>query len=114
MELLMSLVIGIMFAVSIYLMLARSMLRVVLGTVLISHAANLMLINAGLLKRGAPPFVTGDKNLAVVDPIPQALILTAIVIAFGVTAFLLVMAYRGYQELGSDDLSELRGVEDEH
>ncbi|KKM10827.1 monovalent cation/H+ antiporter subunit C [Clostridiales bacterium PH28_bin88] len=113
MELLMSVVIGLMFAVSIYLMLSRNMLRVILGTALISHAINLMLMTVGLLKRGAAPFLGEEHVGAIVDPIPQALILTAIVIGFGVTAFLLVMAYRGYQELGSDDFNELRGVENE-
>lgn len=72
-----------------------------------------MLMTVGLLKRGASPFLGTAPTGPIVDPIPQALILTAIVIGFGVTAFLLVMAFRGYQELGTDDFHELRGVENE-
>ncbi|MEW6661850.1 MAG: Na(+)/H(+) antiporter subunit C [Bacillota bacterium] len=113
MELVISITIGILFAVSVYLLLSRSLLRVILGTAMISHAVHLMLLSSGLLKRGAPPFLIKGAQMSYVDPLPQALILTAIVISFGVTAFLLVLAYRAYQELGSDDLNELRGVEDE-
>lgn len=109
MEAFMAVVIGILFGISVYLMLSKSLLRVILGTALISHAANLMLMTVGLLKRGGPPILT-EGVTAYVDPIPQALILTAIVIGFGVTGLILVIAYRAYQELGTDDLDKLRGV----
>jgi multicomponent Na+:H+ antiporter subunit C len=114
-ELLTSVVIGILFALGIYLLLSRNMIRVVLGSALIGHGTNLMLLTAGRLKRGISPFIPADggAGLAYTDPIPQALILTAIVISFAVSAFLVAMVYRSYQELGSVDLSELRGVEDE-
>ncbi|HHW07105.1 MAG TPA: Na(+)/H(+) antiporter subunit C [Clostridia bacterium] len=115
MELLMSIVIGILFALGIYLLLCRNMMRVVLGTALISHGTNLMLLTSGRLKRGISPFIPADGSTAAAftDPIPQALILTAIVISFGTSAFLVAMAYRSYQELGTVDLNEVRGVEDE-
>ncbi|MDW7673124.1 MAG: Na(+)/H(+) antiporter subunit C [Bacillota bacterium] len=112
MELLMSIVIGILFAAGTYLIMTRSLLRVVLGTGLLSHAALLLILTMGGLKTGAPPLLT-EAGGPVVDPLPQALILTAIVIGFAVTAFVLVLAYRTYQELGTDDLDKLRGVEDE-
>lgn len=115
MELLMAIVVGVLFALGIYLLLSRNMMRVILGSALITHGANLMLLTAGRLKRGIAPFIPMDGSAvaAFTDPVPQALILTAIVISFGTSAFLVVMAYRSYQELGSVDLSELRGVEDE-
>lgn len=115
MELLMSVVIGILFALGIYLLLSRNMIRVVLGTSLLTHGTNLMLLTSGRLKRGISPFIPGDGSTAAgfTDPIPQALILTAIVISFATLAFLVVMVYRAYQELGSVDLSQLRGVRDE-
>lgn len=115
MELLMSIVVGVLFALGIYLLLSRNMMRVVLGSALITHGANLMLLTSGRLKRGAAPFIPTDGSIitSFTDPVPQALILTAIVISFGTSAFLVVMAYRAYQELGSVDLSDLRGVEDE-
>lgn len=112
MEILMSLLVGFLFAVAVYLMLQRSLLRIILGTVFISHAAHLLIITMGGLKRGATPFL--KENAAMyVDPLPHALILTSIVISFGVSAVVLVLAYRAYKELGSDDTDKYRGVQDE-
>lgn len=99
-------VIGLLFAVGLYHMLSRSLLRVVVGTVLMSHGSLLMLITSGALKRGAAPVLTGEA--AYTDPLPQALILTAIVIGFATTALILTLALRAYQERGSDDLEALR------
>lgn len=112
MEILMSIVIGIIFTVSVYLFLSRSIIRVVLGSLLLSHGVHLLLITMSELQRGAPPLLNIDAE-AYTDPLPQALVLTAIVIAFGVTSFLLVMAYRTYKEHNTDDLEELRGSADE-
>lgn len=112
MELLMSFLVGLLFAVGTYLVLTRSLLRVILGTAILSHGAFLLILTMGGLKTGAPPvLVKGITEYT--DPLVQALILTAIVIGFAVTAFVLVLAYRTYQELGTDDLDKLRGVEDE-
>lgn len=111
MEFIMSLVIGVLFAAGTYLLLSRSMLRVILGTALLSHGVLLMILTMGKLKRGGPPIIIGPGPFT--DPLPQALILTAIVIGFGVTSFVLVLAYRAYQTLKTDDLDKLRGVDDE-
>ncbi len=111
MELMMSIITGVLFATGIYLVLTRSLLRVILGTALLTHGALLLLLTMGGLKQGIAPIL--GKSTTYTDPLPQALILTAIVIGFGVTAFVLVLAYRTYQELGTDDLDKLRGVEDE-
>ncbi|MFO1445357.1 Na(+)/H(+) antiporter subunit C [Bacillus sp. Bva_UNVM-123] len=110
MEIVMAFVIGILFTTATYLMLSKSILRIIIGTGLLSHGAHLLLLTMGGLKRGAPPLL-GEEASAYTDPIPQALILTAIVISFGVTAFFLVLAYRSYQELGTDNLERLRGNE---
>lgn len=114
MELLSIIAIGVLMGCAVYLLLQRSLLRVVFGTVLITHATNLLLFTSGKLKRGGPPLL--DKGAAgaaaVTDPLPQALILTAIVIGFATTAFVLVIAYRTYQTHGTDDLDRLRGVDD--
>ncbi len=112
MELLMSLVIGVLFAVAVYLMLSRTLLRIIIGTVILSHGVHLLLMTMSRLKRGAAPILE-EGNLAYTDPLPQALILTSIVISFGVTAFMLVLAYRAYQSLGTDQMDELKG-EKEH
>lgn len=105
MEAFMSLVIGILFAIGTYLIMTRSLLRVVLGTALLTHGAHLLLLTMAGLKTGAPPLL-GEEAAAYTDPLPQALILTSIVISFGVTSFFLVLAYRTYKELGTDDLQE--------
>lgn len=110
MEIVMAFVIGILFTTATYLMLSKSILRIIIGTGLLSHGAHLLLLTMGGLKRGAPPLL-GEEASAYTDPIPQALILTAIVISFGVTAFFLVLAYRSYQELGTDNMERLRGNE---
>lgn len=112
MEVLMSIVIGLLFAIGTYLVLTRSLLRVILGASLISHGSHLLLMTVAGLKKGAPPLL-GEEAAAYTDPLPQALILTSIVIGFGVTAFFLVLAYRAYKELGTDDLWLLRRVDDE-
>ncbi|MDM5210415.1 Na(+)/H(+) antiporter subunit C [Peribacillus sp. RS7] len=110
MELLMAIVIGILFMCATYLMLSKSILRIIIGTGLLSHGAHLLILTMGGLKGGSVPLLSDDVT-TYVDPLPQALILTAIVISFGVTSFLLVLAYRTYQELGTDDMEEMRGTE---
>ncbi|MBO8141943.1 MAG: Na(+)/H(+) antiporter subunit C [Firmicutes bacterium] len=112
MELAAIIAIGVLFGSGIYLLLKPRLLRVVFGSALISHAVNLLLLTSGRLKRGGAPLV-GDVPAPVTDPLPQALILTAIVIGLGTTALILVLAYRIYQEKGTDDLRQLRGLEDE-
>lgn len=110
MELVTAIVVGVLFASGTYLMLAKNMIRVVLGSTLLSYGTNLMLMTSGLLKRGAAPVLV-EGVTAYADPVPQALILTAIVINFAVTAFMFVLAYRTVQEHGTDNLAELRGLE---
>lgn len=108
----MSFVVGVLFTCGTYLILTKSLLRIILGTALLSHGAHLLLLTMAGLKRGGPPLLgLGAENYT--DPLPQALILTAIVISFGVTAFFFVLAYRTYKELGTDDMDQLRGNDDE-
>ncbi|RKD24495.1 Na(+)/H(+) antiporter subunit C [Ammoniphilus oxalaticus] len=112
MELLMSVAIGILFSVGTYLILSRSILRIILGTGIMSHGSHLLILTMGGLKRGAAPLLS-EQATVFTDPLPQALILTSIVISFGVTGFFFVLAYRSYRELGTDDMDELRGEEHE-
>jgi len=112
MEVMMSVVIGILFAIGVYLILTRSLLRVILGTALLTHGAHLLLLTMAGLKKGAPPLL-GEEAPVYTDPLPQALILTSIVISLGVTSFFLVLAYRAYKELGTDDLQQLKGNDHE-
>ncbi|QTD42690.1 Na(+)/H(+) antiporter subunit C [Sporosarcina sp. Te-1] len=112
MELLMAILIGILFTAAVYLILSRSLLKIILGTGLLSHGAHLLILTMGGLGGSSPPVLDkGASNFA--DPLPQALILTAIVISFGVTAFMLVLAYRTYGEHKTDNMNLMRG-NDEH
>lgn len=81
MELLMAIVIGILFMCATYLMLSKSILRIIIGTGLLSHGAHLLILTMGGLKGGSVPLLS-DEAASYVDPLPQALILTAIVISF--------------------------------
>ncbi len=112
MELIMIVVIGILFMAATYLILSRSILKIILGTGLLSHGAHLLILTMGGLGGLAPP-VLADGVTDFADPLPQALILTAIVISFGVTAFILVLAYRTYAEHQTDNMNLMRG-NDEH
>ena len=112
METLMSFLVGILFAIGVYLILSKNLLRIILGTSVLGHGVNLLIITMGGLKKGGPPLL-GIKNLTYADSLPQALLLTAIVINFATTALFLVLSYRAYKVLGTDDTEQLRGIEDE-
>ena len=114
MELALAITVGVLYAAGAYLLLRRHLIKAILGIVFIGHASNLLIFTAAGLKKGAPAFVPeGSKVLAATaaDPLPQALVLTAIVIGFGVIAFTLVMAQRAYRTSGTDDLNHLREEE---
>ncbi|ASQ89600.1 Na+/H+ antiporter subunit C [Prosthecochloris sp. GSB1] len=114
MTVLLALLVGVLYAGGIYLILRRSMVKVIFGLILLGHAANLMIFTVGRLTKGAPAFVQeGASGLAepYADPLPQALILTAIVIGFGVQAFTIVLFKRTYQTLGTEDLDEMTSTD---
>ncbi|WP_432361794.1 Na(+)/H(+) antiporter subunit C [Sporosarcina sp. UB5] len=112
METLITILVGFLVMIAVYLLLSRNLIRVILGTAVLSHAAHLLLMTMGGLKKGSAPLLSENAE-SYTDALPQALILTAIVISFAVTAFLLVLAYRTYKKTGTDNLQQLRGVEDE-
>ena len=101
MELLVASAIGILTAAAVYLILRRRSFAVVLGMTMLSYAINLFLFSTGRLVRGAPP-VLSDGAAAYTDPLPQALVLTAIVIGFGMTAVVVLMALGAFLEGGDD------------
>lgn len=111
MEALLAIVIGTLYGGGLYLMMRRNFVQIIIGLGLLSHGANLLIFTAsGLRDRAAPILQEGEKVFASTpaDPLPQALILTAIVISFAVTAFASVLFLRSYQILGTDDVDELR------
>ena len=104
---------GLFFAAAIYLMLSRHIIRIMLGVALLGNGVNLTLFTAGRITQDIPPVITSGDTLsrAAANPLPQALILTAIVISFSFFAFLMVLAYRAWQTLGTDDTDTMRFAE---
>ncbi len=116
MEAILALLVGILVAASVYLMLARNVLRFLFGLVLLSNAANLTIFAAGRLTPAVPPLIAEGLSAPpemVANALPQALVLTAIVIGFGLFAFALVLVYRSYSALGTLDGDRMRVAEPE-
>eukprot|EP00913_Durusdinium_trenchii_P021375 g20088.t1 len=114
METLFAALIGLFFSAAIYLMLSKQTVRILLGIVLLGNAVNLLLFTSGRITREIPPIVPETMQVlpaAAANPLPQALILTAIVISFSFFAFLLVLTYRAFEELGTDNTDEMRLAE---
>ncbi len=101
MEVLIALSVGVMTACGVYLVLRASTFPVVVGLTLLSYAVNVFLFSMGRLKVGAPAVIDPLAD-GYADPLPQALVLTAIVIAFAMTAFVIVLALKARDELGND------------
>jgi multisubunit Na+/H+ antiporter MnhC subunit len=114
METLLALLFGVLLAAACYLLLARSLPRMILGLLLLGNAANLAIIAAGRVLGTAPPLVErGAEALAAgaSNPLPQALVLTAIVISFGLTAFVMVLAWATWRSEATLDAEALRRAE---
>jgi multicomponent Na+:H+ antiporter subunit C len=106
--------VGLFVAAGVYLLLSRSLIRMLLGFVLLGNGVNLMILIAGRLTRVTPPIIPAGLDVppeAVANPLPHALILTAIVIGFAMFAFLMSLAYRAYQALDADDTDNMRLAE---
>lgn len=104
MILVLALTVGVLYAMGTYLLLQRTLTRIVIGLALMGHGANLLLLFAGG-RAGRAPLVDGGAA-PVADPLPQALALTAIVITFGVITFLLALAYRSWQHDHDDEVED--------
>lgn len=114
MEVILSLLVGAYFTAAVYLMMSRHIIRLLLGATLLGNAVNLLIFVSGRLVHEVPPVIplglTAPETVTA-NPLPQALVLTAIVIAFSIFAFLLVLSMRAYQELGTDDTDHMRVAE---
>lgn len=102
MEALLAIAIGLLTACGVFLMLRPRTFSLVLGLTLLSYAVNLFLFASGRLQMDAPPLIRSAANYT--DPLPQALVLTAIVIGFGMTAYLVMLALRALAESGDDSV----------
>lgn len=111
MEIILAITIGVLYTVAIYLVLRRNIVKLILGVIFLGNATNLLLFVAGGVTPGNPPFISKDSSVPpadIADPLPQALILTAIVIGFAVIAFTLALTYKYYHITGTEDLDEIK------
>lgn len=109
-----AIVVGALYAGAIYMMTRRSMVKLIIGLALLSHAANLLIFTVAGLRRGAAPLVPPGGSLSpatTADPLPQALIMTAIVISFSVLAFALALLHRTFTISAEEDVDQLRTTE---
>ena len=110
----MAIVIGVLYALGFYMILRRSMTKLIIGLIFLGHGANLLIFTVGRLTKGVPAFIPQGSDtvgLQIAEPIPQALILTAIVIGFGLQAFALVLFKKAFQATGSDDINILKSTD---
>ncbi len=114
MEIVLAIMIGVLYAAGIYMILRRSMVKLILGIILLGNGANLLIFLLGRITKGSPPLIPTDLytfSEAYADPLPQALILTAIVISFGLQSFAIVLVKRAYKVVGTDDLDEMNAID---
>lgn len=104
---------GVIFASGVYLMMRRSMVRLIIGLLLVSYSVNLILFSVDDSGTRGAPIINSAEVGFMSDPLPQALILTAIVISFGVLAFTLALGYRATQVAGTDNIDTLQSTDRE-
>lgn len=100
---------GVLVTVATYLILSKNLIRVILGTAVLTHAVHLLIMAMGGFKGENVPIINDGPASSYVDALPQALILTSIVISFAVTAFFLALAYQTFKRTNTDQLDQLRG-----
>lgn len=109
-----ALTVGGLYACAFYMLLRRSITKTIIGLILLSNAANLLIFVAAGLREGVPALIPVGARTAeglVADPLAQALILTAIVIGFGVLAFAVVLIHRAHVVLEADDFDRLKDTD---
>jgi multicomponent Na+:H+ antiporter subunit C len=114
MEILLAIVIGALYASGIYMMLRRSLVKLIIGLMLIGNGANLLIFLLGRIAKGHPPIIESSEKVLsglYADPIPQALILTAIVISFGLQSFAIVLIKQVYEVLKTDDMNSMTSTD---
>lgn len=114
MEILLAITTGVLYASGIYMILRRSLVKLIIGIVILGNGVNLLIFLMGGLAKGEPALITSDAVAlegVFADPVPQALILTAIVISFGLQSFAIVLIKRAYKVLGTDDTDTLNNTD---
>lgn len=116
MELLLIVLIGLLYSSGIYMMFRRSMVKLLIGLILLGNGVNILIFLMGDIAKGKPPLISENESVftgAYADPVPQSLILTAIVISFGLQAFAIILLKRVYNLTGSDDLDSLNTYDED-
>lgn len=116
MEILLAIIIGVLYAAGLFMMLRRSLVKLIIGLVLLSNGANLLIFLLGRIVKGKPPIIPEDSKViaeAFADPVPQALILTAIVISFGLQSFAIILIKRAYRVVKTDDLDQINAIDED-
>lgn len=114
MEPVFALLTGIFLTIAIYLMMSKFIIRMLMGVAILGNAVNLLIFTSGRIMREVPPVIGPGLDVPagpVANPLPQALILTAIVISFSFFAFLLVLSWRAYSTLSTDNTDDMRVAE---
>ena len=115
MEIILAVMTGLLYAAGVFMILRRSLVKLIIGLILLGNGANLLIFLLGRIVKGAPPIIAEDaKTLGQVfaDPVPQALILTAIVISFGLQSFAIILIKRAYRVAKTDDLDEINASDE--
>ncbi len=116
MDYVLAILVGLFIALGIYLLLSRSVIRMLIGMTIFGNGVNLLIFTAGRVTRELAPIIPPGLDAPdgpIANPLPQALILTAIVIGFSMFSFLLVLAFRAYQTLDADNTDTMRLAEPE-
>lgn len=106
--------IGVLYAAGIYMILRRSLVKLILGIIILGNGANLLIFLLGRITKGKPPIIPEESKFfetLYADPVPQALILTAIVISFGLQSFAIILIKRAYKVIKTDDLDEMKTID---
>ncbi len=116
MEVILAIIVGFMYAAGIYLILRRSLVKLIIGLIILGNGVNLLLFLLGGITKGHPPVIGESETFLAgvyADPLPQALILTAIIIIFGLQSFAMIFLQQEYVQGGVEDLDSIKEEEEE-
>lgn len=116
MELVLAILTGILYAAGLYMMLRRSLVKLIIGLIIIGNGANLLIFLLGRITKAHPPIIPENTTMfqdIYANPVPQALILTAIVISFGLQSFAIILVKRAYKVVKTDDLDEMNTTDED-
>lgn len=110
MEIVLAILVGVQYTAGVYMLLRRSILKFIIGIIFMSNATNLLVFISAGITSGSPPFLdeTAGRAGQMADPLPQALVLTAVVIGLGIIVFILALKYKFFSVTNTDDLDQIK------